>query len=56
MVTVKEDPNNVGLKVVVVVVVVVVAVRFISPMVVPMVVGAGVMEAPPSVAAVSHKN
>ena len=49
MVTVKEDPNNV-------VVVVVVAVRFISPMVVPMVVGAGVMEAPPSVAAVSHKN
>ena len=53
MVTVKGDPNNVVVKVVVVVVV---AVRFISPMVVPMVVGAGVMEAPPSVAAVSHKN
>ena len=48
MVTVKEDPNNAVVKVV--------AVRFISPMVVPMVVGAGVMEAPPSVAAVSHKN
>ena len=53
MVTVKGDPNNVVVKVVEVVVV---AVRFISPMVVPMVVGAGVMEAPPSVAAVSHKN
>ena len=53
MVTVKEDPTNVVVKVVVVKVVVV---RFISPMVVPMVVGAGVMEAPPSVAAVSHKN
>ena len=48
MVTVEEDPTNVVVKVV--------AVRFISPMVVPMVVGAGVMEAPPSVAAVSHKN
>ena len=28
----------------------------ISPMVEPRVVGAGVMDAPPSVAAVSHKN
>ena len=54
MVTVKEDPNNVVVKEVVKVVVM--ALRFISPMVVPMVVGAGVMEAPPSVAAVSHKN